>query len=299
MKKVYEESEKMRLDKFLSINLKHSRNEINKIINSGFVSVNSKVTIKQSMLLKLNDVVVFDEITNNDKSVKLNSNFKLNIIYEDDDLIVISKESGISVHPSSNSNSVTIVDLILNLYPEISKVGEKNRPGIVHRIDKGTSGLMVIAKKIEVLKDLKKQFKDRKVLKEYLAIVHGKTKVKGIIDAPIGRHPTNRKRRALIDGGKNAYTSYEKIENNNDLTFLKVAIKTGRTHQIRVHLSSIGHPIYGDTMYSRKFKKSKERILLHSYRLKFFHPIKKIFIEFKDSVPKDFLNHFRTEEKDI
>ncbi len=299
MKKIYEESEKMRLDKFLSLNLKQSRNEINKIINSGLVSVNSKVTMKQSMLLKLNDVIIFDEIINNDKSIKLNSNFKLNIIYEDDDLIVISKESGISVHPSGNSNTVTIVDLILNSYPEISKVGEKNRPGIVHRIDKGTSGLMVIAKKIEILEDLKKQFKDRKVLKEYLAIVHGKTKVKGIIDAPIGRHPTNRMRRALIDNGKNAYTSYEKIENNNDLTFLKVAIKTGRTHQIRVHLSSIGHPIYGDTMYSKKFKKSKERMLLHSYRLKFFHPVKKIFIEFKDNIPKDFRNHFRTEEKGI
>tara|TARA_B100000902_G_scaffold398489_1_gene465439 strand:- start:244 stop:1143 length:900 start_codon:yes stop_codon:yes gene_type:complete len=299
MKKIYEDSKKIRLDKYLSLNLKHSRTEINKIINSGSVTINSKVITKQSALLKLNDVIVFEEISKDDKSIKINSNFKLNVIYEDDDLIVISKESGISVHPSFNSNSETIVDLLLKSFPDISKVGEKNRPGIVHRIDKGTSGLMVIAKKIKILEDLKNQFKERKVLKEYVAIVHGITKVKGIIDAPIGRHPTNRKKRALINSGKNAYTSYEKIENKNDLSFLKVAIQTGRTHQIRVHLSSIGHPIYGDTMYSRKFKNSKDRMLLHSYRLKFFHPVKKIYIDLKDKIPEEFGNHFRTKGKVI
>ena len=299
MKKKNEKLEKIRLDKFLNLNSKFSRSEISKIISTGGVSVNESIEIKPSKILKFNDVIEMEDSTKVKNANKLNSNFKLNIKYEDDDLMVISKDSGISVHPGVKTNSETLIDLLLLSRPEILNVGESERPGIVHRLDKGTSGLMIIAKKNEILRNLKNQFKQRKIFKEYLTIVNGITKESGIIYAPIGRHPANRKKRALISSGKEAYTSYEKLENNEDLSFLKVIIKTGRTHQIRVHLSSIGHPVYGDQMYSNSYKNSKKRILLHSYRIKFFHPNKKINIDIKDSIPKEFTKHFSKNWKDI
>ncbi len=299
MKKKNEKLEKIRLDKFLNLNSKFSRSEISKIISTGGVSVNESIEIKPSKILKFNDVIEMKDSPKVKNANKLNSNFKLNIKYEDDDLMVISKDSGISVHPGVKTNSETLIDLLLLSRPEILNVGEPERPGIVHRLDKGTSGLMIIAKKNEILRNLKNQFKQRKIFKEYLTIVNGITKESGIINAPIGRHPANRKKRALISSGKEAHTSYEKLENNEELSFLKVIIKTGRTHQIRVHLSSIGHPVYGDQMYSNSYKNSKKRILLHSYRIKFFHPNKKINIDIKDSIPKEFTKHFSKNWKDI
>ena len=299
MKKIYEKFEKIRLDKFLNTNSKFSRSEISKIISNGGVSVNSVIETKPSKILKFNDVIEMEESLKVKDVKKLNSNFKLNIKYEDDDLMVISKDSGISVHPGAKTNSETLIDLLILSRPEILNIGESSRPGIVHRLDKGTSGLMIIAKKNEILKNLKNQFKERKVFKEYLTVVNGITKESGIINAPIGRHPVNRIKRALISSGKEAFTSYEKIKNNECLSLLKVTIKTGRTHQIRVHLSSIGHPVYGDQMYSNKYKNSKKRILLHSFRIKFFHPNKKINIDIKDNIPKEFIKHFSANWKDI
>ena len=299
MKKINEKLEKIRLDKFLNSISKYSRSEISKIISNGMVSVNADIETKPSKLLKFNDVIEMQESPKVKDIKKLSSKFKLNIKYEDDDLMVISKDSGISVHPGVKTNSETLIDLLQLSRPEILNVGESSRPGIVHRLDKGTSGLMVIAKKNEVLKNLKTQFKQRKVFKEYLTIVNGITKESGIINAPIGRHPVNRIKRTLISSGKEAHTSYEKIENNEGLSLLKVIIKTGRTHQIRVHLSSIGHPVYGDQMYSNNYKNSKKRILLHSYKIKFFHPNKKIDIDIKDSIPEEFTKHFSTNWKDI
>ena len=212
-------------------------------------------------------------------------------------MLIISKDSGIIVHPSPNTKTVTIVDILLNLYPKISTVGENSRPGIVHRLDKGTSGLMVIAKNNLILNSLKDQFKKREVVKEYLAVVNGNTKEKGIINAPIGRHPIDRKKRALISTGKEAHTMYEKICNENKLSLLKVRIQTGRTHQIRVHLSSVGHPVYGDKVYSKKYKNISSRILLHSFRLRFLHPVKKNYIDIKDDIPEEFTNEFNNIEK--
>ncbi|MFL2677690.1 MAG: RluA family pseudouridine synthase [Dehalococcoidia bacterium] len=299
MKKKYEKFEKIRLDKFLNLTSKFSRAEISKFITNGNVSINNKIETKPSKMMKFNDVVEMKEIITNTKKTKINSNFKLNIRYEDDDLMVISKDSGISVHAGVKTNSETLTDLLLLSRPEILNVGESIRPGIVHRLDKGTSGLMIIAKKNEILEDLKRQFKSRKVFKEYLAIVNGITKDNGIINAPIGRHPTDRLKRTLIRSGKEAHTSYKKIESSEDLSFLRVIIQTGRTHQIRVHLSSIGHPVYGDKMYSNDYKHSKERILLHSYRLRFLHPNKKINIDIKDSIPKEFSRHFSINSKKI
>ncbi len=297
MKIIYENDKKIRLDKFLSSNSSLTRNKVAQYINLGQVKVNGIVVNKAANIIKYKDEIVINESKFQNRNFSLPPENELKIKYEDDDLLVISKDHGIVVHPSQNTNSTTLVDILLNLYPTLKEVGEPSRPGIVHRIDKETSGLLVVAKNNNILISLKDQFKKREVLKEYLAIVDGNTKEKGIINAPIGRHPKDRKKRALISTGKEAITMYEKIINENGLSLLKVEIQTGRTHQIRVHLSSIGHPIYGDKVYSKKYKSVSSRMLLHSYRLKFKHPIKNKFIDIKDDIPKEFTMEFNNIEK--
>ena len=297
MKIIYENDKKIRLDKFLSSNSSLTRNKVAQYINLGQVKVNGIVVNKAANIIKYKDEIVINESKFQNRNFSLPTENKLKIKYEDDDLLVISKDHGIVVHPSQNTNSATLVDILLNLYPTLKDVGEPSRPGIVHRIDKETSGLLVVAKNNNILISLKDQFKKREVLKEYLAIVDGNTKEKGIINAPMGRHPKDRKKRALISTGKEAITRYEKIINENGLSLLKVEIQTGRTHQIRVHLSSIGHPIYGDKLYSKKYKSVSSRMLLHSYRLKFKHPIKNKFIDIKDDIPKEFTMEFNNIEK--
>lgn len=297
MKIIYENDKKIRLDKFLSSNSSLTRNKVAQYINLGQVKVNGIVVNKAANIIKYKDEIVINESKFQNRNFSLPTENKLKIKYEDDDLLVISKDHGIVVHPSQNTNSATLVDILLNLYPTLKEVGEPSRPGIVHRIDKETSGLLVVAKNNNILISLKDQFKKREVLKEYLAIVDGNTKEKGIINAPMGRHPKDRKKRALISTGKEAITRYEKIINENGLSLLKVEIQTGRTHQIRVHLNSIGHPIYGDKVYSKKYKSVSSRMLLHSYRLKFIHPIKNKFIDIKDDIPKEFTMEFNNIEK--
>ncbi len=297
MKIIYENDKKIRLDKFLSSNSSLTRNKVAQYIDLGQVKVNGIVVNKAANIIKYKDEIVINESKFQNRNFSLPSENELKIKYEDDDLLVISKDHGIVVHPSQNTNSATLVDILLNLYPTLKEVGEPSRPGIVHRIDKETSGLLVVAKNNNILISLKNQFKKREVLKEYLAIVDGNTKEKGIINAPMGRHPKDRKKRALISTGKEAITRYEKIINENGLSLLKVEIQTGRTHQIRVHLSSIGHPIYGDKVYSKKYKSVSSRMLLHSYRLKFKHPIKNKFIDIKDDIPKEFIMEFNNIEK--
>ena len=297
MKIIYENDKKIRLDKFLSSNSSLTRNKVAQYINLGQVKVNGIVVNKAANIIKYKDEIVINESKFQNRNFSLPHENELKIKYEDDDLLVISKDHGIVVHPSQNTNSATLVDILLNLYPALKEVGEPSRPGIVHRLDKETSGLLVVAKNNNILISLKDQFKKREVLKEYLAIVDGNTKEKGIINAPMGRHPKDRKKRALISTGKEAITRYEKIINENGLSLLKVEIQTGRTHQIRVHLSSIGHPIYGDKVYSKKYKSVSSRMLLHSYRLKFKHPIKNKFIDIKDDIPKEFTMEFNNIEK--
>jgi len=232
----------------------------------------------------------------------LNSNpsIELNIIYQDKDIIVIDKSAGLTVHPINPEQNDTLINGLIAYYPEIKNVGDPStssgqvnlRPGIVHRLDKDTSGLMVVAKNNSAFKCLKKQFQQRKVVKKYLALVVGKVKdKKGTITKAISRDKKNNKKRsALLDEkSKNAWTEYKILKNFKDYTILEVSPKTGRTHQIRVHLTSIGHPLAGDKQY--KFKRQPcpvnlKRQFLHAYYLKFQLPDGKI-IEFKSELPKD------------
>jgi 23S rRNA pseudouridine1911/1915/1917 synthase len=197
------------------------------------------------------------------------------VVYEDDWLIVIDKPSGLVVHPAPGNWHGTLVHGLLYRFRNFGSFNNVFRPGIVHRLDASTSGLLVVAREQEILENLQDQFRQREVRKRYLALVHGKVKNEwGHIEAPIGRSPSNRLRMAVIDGGKPAVTDFRRLWVRKGFSFLECAISTGRTHQIRVHLSSMGHPIVGDVLYGadKKQAASAGRIFLHSWKLSFVHP---------------------------
>jgi 23S rRNA pseudouridine1911/1915/1917 synthase len=213
-------------------------------------------------------------------------NIPLKILYEDNDLIVVDKPAGLTVHPAPGHYSHTLVNAILAHVPELG-TEETNRPGIVHRLDKDTSGLIIVAKKETAHMKLADQFKKRAVTKTYLALVQGHlTPEKGIIDASIGRDPRNRKRMAVTSQGRDARTEYQVIKYLNNYTFLEVKPKTGRTHQIRVHLSAIGFPIVGDATYGAK-SEFLSRQFLHAHKLTFKLPSSGEQREFESELPVD------------
>jgi 23S rRNA pseudouridine1911/1915/1917 synthase len=211
----------------------------------------------------------------------------LNIVYEDSDLIVLDKPAGLTVHPAPGHTSHTLVNALLAHCPELASFGNSPRPGIVHRLDKDTSGLMIIAKNSSAQQNLINQFKTHSVSKRYLALVKGKlTPTRGIIEAPIGRHPVNRKRMAVVTSGRQAKTNYRVKEYLDNYTLLEVTIETGRTHQIRVHLSAIGYPVVGDSVYGIKSAHIK-RQFLHAYRIGFHLPASGEYKEFICELPHD------------
>lgn len=216
----------------------------------------------------------------------------MKIIYENNNIIVIDKPAGLLVHPTHKQEKDTLVDWILSRYPEIKNVGEKSRPGIVHRLDRDTSGLLIIAKNNDSFNYLKKQFQDRKIEKTYLALVVGKLKEKkGVITKTISLSKKDYKRRStLLDAhSKPARTEYKVIKEYKDYSLLEAKPKTGRTHQIRIHLSSIGHPIAGDKQYKHKRQPTPDNLtrhFLHAQHLKFQLSNGRI-VEFKSELPKD------------
>lgn len=225
--------------------------------------------------------------------LKANPSIKLKIVYKDKDVLVLNKPAGLTAHAINPEQDDTLVNGLIAHYPEIKNVGEDSlRPGIVHRLDKDTSGLMVVAKNNTAFDFLKKQFQERHIIKKYLALVIGQVKdKKGIITKAISlSKKDHRKRSALLDAqAKKAWTEYRILKKFKDYTLLEVRIKTGRTHQIRVHLASIGHPVAGDQQY--KFKRQPElaglkRQFLHAAYLKFQLPDGKM-MEFKSELPKD------------
>jgi len=301
----------IRLDQFLVKKFpQYSRAYLKKQIRAGNILVNGKI-VKPAYLLKENDKIEIKIPKIPELKILPNPEIKIKIIYEDNDVIVIEKPAGIAVHPRQtktgapliNELNSTLVSGLIALYPLLANVGDnpKIRPGIVHRLDKDTSGLMVVAKNNFAFDWLKKQFKERKVIKEYLALVVGKLKEKrGIITKSISRAKDFRKRTTLLSRitpnilrgfsqKKEAETYYKTIKEFKDYTLIKAKPKTGRTHQIRVHLASIGHPIAGDKLYGFKRQKKPmglERQFLHASYLKFSTPNGKI-LEFKSKLPKD------------
>ncbi|MCH7999973.1 MAG: RluA family pseudouridine synthase [Chloroflexi bacterium] len=209
------------------------------------------------------------------------------IIYQDDDIIVVDKPAGLTVHPAPGHPSGTLVNALLALTPELASLRDTIRPGIVHRLDKDTSGLLVVAKNERARSDLTRQLKAREVRKTYLALVHGIPQpAEGTIEAPIGRHLRNRKKMAVVAGGREAETKYRVREALDGFALLEVKPITGRTHQIRVHLAAIGHSVVGDTVYGKRSERVG-RQFLHSWRLAFDLPSSGRQVEFESPLPTD------------
>jgi 23S rRNA pseudouridine1911/1915/1917 synthase len=295
------EDQGRRLDQFLSeTDLNFSRSQAKNFIQERHILLNQKPA-KPSAHIRAGDIISGTLPEPESPSFKPEP-LPLTILYEDSSIIIIDKPSGMVVHPAHGNLSGTLVNALLNHCKDLTGINGVLRPGIVHRLDKDTSGVMVVAKNDEAYHRLTRQFKDRTVRKVYLAIVYGKfSKEEGLIDSAIGRHPSERKRMSTrTKKGRTAITRWKKIEELDGFTFLEIFPQTGRTHQIRVHLSSIGHPLLGDPLYGRKGRpgtihdpllkecvKRMNRQALHAHRLEFDHPRTGERVHFVASIPED------------
>ena len=282
MKFVIEEAdENKRLDGFLAeISENFSRSKIQKLIKLNLVTVNNK-SQKPSYSLKTNDVVEVNAATEEEIKI-LPENIQLDIIYEDENMLVVNKPSGMLTHPTTTERTGTLVNALLNYCKNnLSDINGEFRRGIVHRLDRNTSGLIMVAKNNNTHEFLAEQIKKRSIEKKYLAIVKGIIdKDEFIIDKPISRNPKKPEKMMVSENGKPSITKVKVLERFSDATYLELTLITGRTHQIRVHLSDIGHPIYNDTLYGfGKMKIKTEEQVLQSYKLKFAKPFSDEIIE--------------------
>ncbi len=278
-----------RIDKYISANSDLSRTEVQRLIVNHAIFVNDISVRKANFIVTPEQEIIIHPIVQ--KPIKvLPEPLELDIIYEDDDIIVINKQSGVVVHPAPGNYTGTLVSGLLHKFKELSTINEELRPGVVHRIDKDTSGLLIFAKNNEVHKFLAKELKDHKIKRTYLAWVEGKIINKVIhVDLPIGRDIKMRYKMAVTNSNSKwakTHIFVEKIFDN--FTLVRCELETGRTHQIRVHLSHIGHPIVGDPVYGRKIDDFGQR--LHAYKLEFVHPRTKKIMIFKASLPSEFNN---------
>ena len=267
----------MRLDKYLSLKLDYSRSQITNLIKSGGVMVNNKTITKPSFKVSDDDKIEYKiKDFKEDKNYKVD--FDVDIIYEDDDILVINKPSGLVVHSAPSVKEATLVDWLKSKNITLSTISGEERHGIVHRIDKETTGALVIAKNNYAHQFLSEQLQNKTMGRIYLAIIDLPLKENCEIDRPIGRNPKNRLKQAIIPNGRSAKTRFLKLCSNKE-EVIACKLFTGRTHQIRVHLASINRHIIGDELYGAS--KSKERIMLHAYILYLIHPTTKKLMQFK------------------
>lgn len=293
--KITDENVKKRLDVYVFETLGITRSSAQGMIDAGLVTVNGKAEGK-NYRLRLGDDIEIEEQEPKELNVEA-ENIPLDIVFEDDDIIVINKPSGMVVHPAPGNESGTLVNALLyHCKGSLSGINGVIRPGIVHRIDKDTSGLLVVAKNDESHVFLSSLLKDHGIKRVYHAIVVGHYKESsGTVNAPIGRHPVDRKKMAVVAGGREAITHYEVIEEYPSFTYARFQLETGRTHQIRVHTSYIGHPIIGDEVYGggkTTFEKNNKALLdgqiLHAKILSFPHPRTKETVTFECELPDNF-----------
>lgn len=280
-----------RLDAYIDEEIEgYSRTFFQKLIENGNIIVENCQKIKNGLKLKGNETIQIN-IPEDPEIDIIPENINLDIVYEDEYIVVINKKAGMVVHPAPGNYTGTLVNALLYHISALAKEQDNIRPGIVHRLDKDTSGLIVVAKSDMVHRKLADMFKERVVEKEYIALVNGRFKDKKLrIETQIGRDYHDRKKMAVVaDGGKEAITNYCVVEENEKGSLVTLKIETGRTHQIRVHMKYMGHHIMGDTTYgAKKDGVSCHRQMLHSYRLKFTHPISGEEMEFTGSIPDDF-----------
>ena len=288
--KVGEESKDLRIDVYLTKTLPEvpSRSFIQKLIESGKVFVNDR-TVKPNYKVSVNDriAVDFELLTTDDLAAE---DIPLDIFYEDDDILIVYKPAGMIVHPAQGCYTGTLVNALLHHCKSLSSINTSSRPGIVHRLDRETSGLMVVAKTNLAHARLARQFEKHTVRKRYVALVNGVIEFdEGMIDASLGRHPVHREKKTVVseEGGKEAKTFYQVLRRFKDRTLVALFPRTGRTHQLRVHMRHLGHSILGDDKYGKK--DSFPRLALHAQSIGFLHPVSKKYIEFSSVMPAEFL----------
>jgi 23S rRNA pseudouridine1911/1915/1917 synthase len=298
--RIEEQDAGLRLDSFLAGRIEHwSRSRLQKLIDDGDVLVGGKQS-KSSYKLRLNDVVEAELVP--PVSTFAPENIPLDIVYEDHSIIVVNKQPDLVVHPAAGVHSGTLANALTYHFDQLSQTAGAIRPGIVHRLDRDTSGLMVVAKTDVAHENLADQFREREVFKSYLALVYGQvTPESGTIDSPLHRDPRNRSRMGVVPGGRPALSIYQVNKTFDRFTLLDVQIKTGRTHQIRVHLASIKHPVVGDKLYSdgrentipspqlRAALRTLDRQFLHAAHLGFRHPSTGEEMRFDSQLPPDLL----------
>ncbi|BDU51093.1 RluA family pseudouridine synthase [Haliovirga abyssi] len=283
------EDENKRLDQYLNEKMEgYSRAYIQNLIKDGLIEIKGIKKIKSSYKLKGNEDIQVN-IPENEELEIVAEDIPLNIIYQDKDIAVINKTANMVVHPAPGNYSGTLVNAIMHHIKDLSGINGVLRPGIVHRLDKNTSGLIIVAKNDLAHRELTEMFKEKTIKKTYIAIVNGKLKKeKGRIETLVGRNPKDRKKMAVVyRNGKNAITNYWVLDEKDGYSLVKVQIETGRTHQIRVHMKSLGHSILGDDVYG-KTSKIAARQMLHAYKLEFMHPVTKKEMKLTGEIPEDF-----------
>lgn len=283
-------NEPVRIDLFLTEKISLSRSAVQRLIKHGNILVNNKPVKKPGQKLKNKDIIFIKHPEPEIWHVEPEK-IPLDIIYEDQDLIVLNKPKDMVVHPGAGRKKHTLAGALLSHCGGLSEVGGKLRPGIVHRLDKDTSGIMIVAKNDKTHINLSQQFSKRNIKKEYIALVHGNlNNAKGIISTPVGRNKKDRKKMAVTYDGKPAETRWEVLKKFKDFSLLKITPLTGRTHQIRVHMASTGHPVVGDQIYGKK-NKDKNLMLgsqfLHALKIGFRHPKTGQYIEFSAKIPSE------------
>ena len=282
----------LRLDRFLALELSDfSRSRLQALILGGLVRLNGQEP-RAREAVKTGDVIRLT-VPPLEKIEALAEEIPLQILFEDEDLLVIDKPAGMVVHPGAGNQEHTLVNALLNHCETLSGIGGKERPGIVHRLDKETSGCLVVAKNDAAHRELSRQFAARTMKKIYLALVAGRLrKPAGVIDAPIARHPVHRQRMSVARNsrGRSAVTEYRVVRTGPEMSLVECVLHSGRTHQIRVHLHHLGHPVIGDKVYAPKLAKTFPRQMLHAWKLGFAHPRTAQWSEFEAPLPADFKN---------
>ncbi|MBP5444591.1 MAG: RluA family pseudouridine synthase [Acholeplasmatales bacterium] len=288
-----------RIDKYLASHTTLSRNKIQNLLDNELITVNEKL-VKANYKVKENDLIIVSIPFDEDYDLEP-VNMNLDIVYEDSDVLVVNKPQGLIVHPTLTTKEKTLVNGLMYQIKDLSGINGVNRPGIVHRIDKDTSGLLMVAKNDFAHNSLVQQLMNKTTTRVYIALVYGIIEEsKGRINAPIGRDKLDRKKMAVVEGGKPAVTNFTVLERFDGYTLVECRLETGRTHQIRVHMKYIGHPLVGDPLYGPKKQIGNTGQYLHAKIIGFNHPRTNKYLEFDSELPdnfKDILEKLRKGEK--